>query len=278
MEISIVIPCHDDGQYLPEAIRSIRLERLTQTEVIIVDDGSTDTGTLKILGELSGPNISVFHITHSGPSVARNEGIRRASGRYILPLDADDRIEPEYLDKAKAILDSAPNVGAVYCHADLFGDGSGKWALPDYSFDRMLIQNIVFVTAMFRKSDWEAVGGFRRDMVGGLEDYDFFISILASGKEIRQLPDVFFHYRIRKDSRTAQFMNNVEITRALFRKVYEHHEEFYLRHARRYICLLRDELIEEQMKERRGSIRNLIDRVRRIPVIGNFLSGAPYGR
>ena len=278
MECSIVIPCHDDGKYLLEAIRSIRLDRLTQTEVIIVDDGSTDAETLRILDELSEENVSVFHIAHGGPSVARNEGIRRARGRYILPLDADDRIEPEYIGKAKAILESEPGVGAVYCHADLFGEGSGRWVLPDYSFDRMLVQSIVFVTAMFRKSDWEAVGGFQSDMLGGLEDYDFFISILAMGKEIRQLPDVFFHYRIRNGSRSMQFVNDAAKTKALFRKVFEHHEEFYLQHAKRYICLLRDELIEEQMKGNRSLFRKIIDKMRKIPVIGGFFRGTPNGR
>lgn len=278
MEISIVIPCHDDGQYLPEAISSIQLENQPQTEVIVVDDGSSDGKTLELLSGISGPRISVYHIEHSGPAEARNEGIRRATGKYILPLDADDRIEPEYLQKAKAVLDAEPGVGAVYCHADLFGERTGRWKLPDYSFDRMLVQSIVFVTAMFRKSDWEAVGGFPSDMTCGMEDYDFFIGILALGKEIRQLPDVFFHYRIRKDSRSSHFVDDTQKTKELFRKIYEHHESFYLRHAKRYSCLLRDELIEEQMRGKWRVLYSAVDKFRRLPFVGRLFRGIPNGR
>ena len=251
IEVSVIMPCYQDGQYLQEAINSVNLERNLHTEIIIIDDGSTDLLTREILSRISHDRIRLLHTDHAGPSAARNLGIRKAQGEYILPLDADDRIELEYVGKARQVLEDHPEIGVVYCHADLFGEESGPWKLPDYSFERMLVQNLVFVSAMFRKKDWEAIGGFRTDMVYGMEDYDFFIGILALGKEIVQLPETLFHYRIKKKSRTTAFLGEQTQVKATFRQIYAHHQAFYQKHAACYACLLRDELIQEQYEKQK---------------------------
>lgn len=278
MEISVIIPCYNDGQFLPDALASVHLHEHPQAEVIVVDDGSDDPQTLRMLEGIASPQVTVRHIAHGGPAAARNEGIRLAKGKYILPLDVDDRIEPEYLDRAKAVLDENPSVGVVYCHADLFGGATGRWRLPDYSFDRMLVQSVVFITAMFRKTDWESVGGFQTDMRHGMEDYDFFIGLLALGREIRQLPEVYFHYRIREGSRTARYSADPEKIKEMYHTVYAHHEAFYERHAKRYAALLRDALIDEQAKRNHPYWHAALDRLRGVPVVRLLVKGVPTGR
>ena len=268
IKVSIIMPCYNDGQYLMEAIESAALEENTDTEVIVIDDGSDDGQTAKILTDIKHERIHVLHTQHVGPSAARNAGIAQARGRYILPLDADDRIESCYIRRAAEVLDQRDHVGAVYCHADLFGHASGPWKLPDYSFERMLVENLVFVTAMFRKEDWIATGGFRTDMKDGLEDYDFFIGILALGKDIVQLPDILFHYRIKKKSRTTNFVRDQEAVKRAFANVYEHHSAFYENHAALYANLLRNELIQEKYeKERLMQMNAWMIRLKRVPFI-----------
>ena len=161
----------------------------TNWELIIVDDGSDDEETLKIIKGLGDEKIKVFHTEHLRPAGARNYGISHATGTYILPLDSDDTIDKTYIQKAVEVIDNNPKVGVVYCQADLFGEKSGLWDLPKYSFNTMLLDNIVFVTALFYKSDWEKVGGFNTAMVAGMEDYDFWLSIMSLGREIYQIPE-----------------------------------------------------------------------------------------
>lgn len=249
IKVSVIMPCYNDGAYIEEAIDSLCLPEQPDVELIIIDDGSDDGRTADILESLSGERIRVLHTAHVGPSGARNEGIRQAAGRYILPLDADDRIETAYIGRAKEILERDSAVGAVYCHADLFGERRGRWDLPEYSFERMLVENLVFVTAMFRKADWEAVGGFRTDMKEGMEDYDFFIGILALGKTIVQLPETYFHYRIKTKSRTTGFLSDPAAVRRAYQRIYEHHEAFFREHALAYESALRSEMIQQKYEK-----------------------------
>lgn len=265
-DVSIVMPCYNDGRYIREAIGSVHLSEHPNVELIVIDDGSDDAETKAILKDLTDKQIRVLHTAHIGPSGARNEGIRQAAGDYILPLDADDRIDAVYISEAMKTLEKRPDVGVVYCHAELFGEKNGRWELPDYSFERMLVENLVFVTAMFRKADWEAVGGFRTDMKEGMEDYDFFIGILALGKSIIQLPGVYFFYRIKKKSRTTEFLRDAEAVKRAFHQIYEHHAVFYQAHAQDYAEALRNELIQQKYEKDR--ILRLLGGVNRIREFG----------
>ena len=268
-KVSIIMPCYNDGAYIEEAVGSVLGQTYKDLEIIIVDDGSDDGYTKEVIDKLSDEKIKIYHTNHLRPAGARNYGIKMATGKYILPVDSDDRIEPSYIEKAVKILEDNPQIGVVYCEADLFGEKSGKWDLPSYSFETMLLDNIVFVTAMFYKADWEKAGGFNTYMDSGMEDYDFWLSILAMGKEIYQIPEILFHYRIKKISRTTQFLDNSVQVKEIYNRIYDNHEEFYLKNAGQYAKILRNALIEqtflcrryayelEQMKEQTENKKNM---------------------
>lgn len=94
--ISVIIPCFNDGKYIEEALASLQLERNQgKLEVIIVNDGSTDGLTLDTLNRIRGRGISVIEQVNQGPAVARSTGIQQAAGDYILPLDSDNKIDPD---------------------------------------------------------------------------------------------------------------------------------------------------------------------------------------
>lgn len=270
-KVSIIMPCYNDGQYIHEAIDSIKKQTYTNIEIIVIDDGSDDEDTCRILDKLS-DEICVLKSEHLRPAGARNLGISKATGKYILPVDADDRIDSTYVEKCVNILEENDNIGAVYCYADLFGEKSGPWYLPKYSFRTMLIDNIVFVTAMFRKEDWEKVGGFDTDMDSGMEDYAFWISILALGKEIYQIPETLFHYRIKKKSRTTEFLNDIEQTKEIYRRIYQNHRGFYEEHAEEYAIALRDTLIEQIFLRRKYEHwEEKLAFIRRIPLLNKLI-------
>ncbi len=242
--VSVIMPCYNDGKYLPEAVTSLRNQTYPNIELIIIDDGSDDPQTRNELERVDFSNVKVLHTDHVRPAGARNVGIKAATGEYILPLDSDDMIEPEYIERAVAEIRKNPNIGIVYCHADLFGEESGPWALPDYSLKLELLDNCIFVTALFRKADWELVGGFSQDFVHGMEDYDFWLSLLGLGRDVVQLSEVFFHYRIKSSSRTTSFNENLKAIQETYVRLYERHRDLYVKHMDMYCLEMRRALIQ----------------------------------
>lgn len=271
--VSVIMPCYNDGKYICEAIDSIREQTYKDWELIIIDDGSDDEYTINTINSIVDNRIKVLHSNHLRPAGARNHGIGMASGNYILPLDSDDTIDKTYIEKAVKILESNSNVGVVYCLADLCGEKQGRWELPDYSFDKMLLDNIIFVTSMFYKKDWQAVGGFNTSMAAGMEDYDFWLSIMGLGREVYQIPEVLFHYRIKSVSRTTRFQDDCLQVQETYRTIYNNHKDFYSEHQDAYAMVLRDALIEQIFLRRKYEERwsKIIEFINRHKFIGRII-------
>ena len=240
VEISIIIPCFNDGAYIQETIDSVNAQTFQNIEIIIVDDASTDKETHNTLMSLNQKNMKViFSEKNGGPSVARNRGIAEAQGKYILPLDADDKIAPTYLEKAKKILDEHSQTGIVYCEAEFFGEKSGKWELPPYTFPEILVGNMIFATALYRKADWEKVGGYRENMRQGNEDYDFWLSLIELGREVYQIPEILFFYRIKEASRTTRLKADAQNEIDTYVQIFQNHQKLYLEHIKVFFEELR---------------------------------------
>lgn len=271
-KVSVIMPCYNDGKYIKEAIASIKKQTYPSWELIIIDDGSDDEETKEIINSISDERIKILHTEHLRPAGARNHGIQHATGRYILPVDSDDMIDSTYMEKAVKMIESDSKIGVVYCYADLFGEQQGRWDLPNYSFEKMLLDNIVFVTALFYKEDWEKVGGFSTTMVAGMEDYDFWLSIMGLGREIYQIPETLFHYRIKPVSRTTNFQNNCDQVQATYRQMYMNHKEFYHEHFDDYAIVLRDALIEQIFLRRKYEERwSKVIKFASYPIIGKII-------
>jgi len=241
---SIIIPCYDAGAFLSEAIRSAFEQTYDDFEIIVVDDGSTDAETLLMLKRFNWPRTRIIHQANAGPAAARNRAVAEATGEYILPLDADDLIEPTYVAKAAAVLDALPDVGIVYCRAAKFGAEEGPWELPTFSRDELALGNVIFVSAMFRKSDWELVGGFDETLRHGMEDYDFWIRLVRAGRKVVRLDETLFRCRIRERSRTALFEEDRTQVVATYAQIFRKNRDFFAEHAeslfRRQFALLKE--------------------------------------
>lgn len=231
--VSVVIPCFNAGRHLDEAVQSALSQTWPELEVVVVDDGSTDPETLHVLESASWPRTRIFRQPNAGPAAARNLAIQKAQGDYILPLDADDTIDPSYAEKGVAVLDARPEVGCVYCKAMKFGAEEGPWDLPPYRLQELVIDNIIFVTALFRKADWRAIGGFDERLRHGVEDYDFWVKMVASGKDVVQLNEFLFHYRVQEKSRTTRFQDGVADKVATYAEIFRNNSEFYAANAER---------------------------------------------
>uniref|UniRef100_B8DIY2 Glycosyl transferase family 2 n=1 Tax=Nitratidesulfovibrio vulgaris (strain DSM 19637 / Miyazaki F) TaxID=883 RepID=B8DIY2_NITV9 len=229
--VTIVIPCRNDGKFLQGAVDSALAQTHGDLEIIIVDDGSDDVATLRLLGALQEQGLTVLRGEGRGPAAARNMAIAMARGDYVLPLDADDWLAPEYAEKASKILDANPMVGVCYCDVQNFGLKRGKLQFAPYSQERLLLGEVLItVSSMFRKVDWVAVGGFD-EVLPGLEDYDFWISLAERGVDFFKIGETLFFCRVRGGSRTARmFMEGKERDSLLYifkkhRKIYEQYGE-----------------------------------------------------
>lgn len=194
-KVSIIIPCYNYGKFLDKAVDSVLNQTFQDFEIIIINDGSTDDYTNKLLSNYQKPKTKVITIQNSGVSKARNIGISEAQGEYIFPLDADDYIEREYLEKASKILDEKSNVGIVTANHRKVG-AKHYTTIYTYNFPDILVNNTIHNSSLFRKSDWEKIKGYKENMMHGLEDHDFWLSIIGLGREVIHLPDVFINYRM----------------------------------------------------------------------------------
>ncbi|MBC6367282.1 glycosyltransferase [Algoriphagus sp. AK58] len=201
--ISVVIPCYNQGKYLEETVNSVLSSTYRPLEIVLVNDGSTDN-SLEIAKKLEAHHreIQVIDQANGGVANARNNGIAHAKGKYILPLDGDDLISDNYIQEAIKILEIQPEVKVVYCQAVKFNEQTQKqWKLKPFSRHQLAKDNMIFVAALFRKSDWEKVEGFSEDMKMGREDWEFWIKMLKNGGEVIQLPFVGFFYRLTPTSK-----------------------------------------------------------------------------
>ena len=197
--VSVIVPLYNAAPYIEEALHSIVESTYRPLEVIVVNDGSTDN-SLSVAQAFAKnhPEVTVFTQPNAGVSAARNQAIRKAKGEYILPVDADDKISPTYI--AKAVQTMKPYIRVVGCRAMYFGAKSGEWKLPAYSPVRLAQKNMIHVCSLFRKADWEQVGGFCETDIYR-EDWDFWLSILELGGYYERLDEVGLYYRVVPGSR-----------------------------------------------------------------------------
>jgi glycosyltransferase involved in cell wall biosynthesis len=205
-KVSIVIPCYNHGPMLREALASVeevRNENLL--EVIIVDDGSSDADTLRILKDVSEAGYKVVSQPNRRVSAARNTGIRLAKGEFILPLDSDNRLRDVYLKEGVSLLNENPSIGVIYADAEHFGEKTGRWQVQEFDLLSLLRMNFIDVCALYRKALWEGVGGYDEEMPWmGVEDWDFWLRVAAHGGTFVHLSKIGFDYRVRADSQIME--------------------------------------------------------------------------
>lgn len=248
--VSVVIPCYNNGRFLNKTINSVLKQTYCDFEIIVVDDGSTDIFTKQYLSALTHPKIKVYVKENEGVSVARNFGIAHSYSDYILPLDADDLITPDYLESGVKVLEERPAVKLVSCNVEYFGYHKGIITFPEYSFERLLAKNLFVVSSLFRREDFLQTSGFNPNMKEGFEDWDFWISLLKAGGEVVRLEKVCFFYRIHKESRNNQL--KTESFSRLRKQIYENHKDVYQQYYFDPSESFEYELIKDSMEYRVG--------------------------
>lgn len=223
--VSIIVPSYNQGEYLPQTLDSILSQTYGDWECIIVNDGSSDN-TEAVANQYCSKDSRFLYLNqvNSGVSIARNNGIKMSTGDYILPLDADDIIDPTYVEKAVAVLSNRPDIKLVYCRADKFGAEKGEWYLPEYSFTDLLWHNLLFCSSFFRRSDFDLTEGYNPNMACGCEDWDFWLSFLSPEDKVYKIDEILFHYRVKQVSRTTESLLRKDL---VYRQIVRNHLAYY---------------------------------------------------
>lgn len=208
-KVTIIVPVYNSELYLQDTFNSINSQDYENIEVIMVDDGSTDNSfdLMKNL-TLRDNRLKIYKQQNSGPSAARNKAIIESSGYFILPVDSDDLLSPNYVRLCVEEFINNTDIKLVYGGAEYFGQKTGKWDLPVYSFDNLLTDNMIHCSAMFKKEDALKVGLYNEDLKHGFEDWDFWLRFLSKDDRVVYLKDAVLYYRTRSNSRNNKIIAN----------------------------------------------------------------------
>ena len=189
--IAVVTPCFNDGEFVGDAIASIR--EAEPVEVVVVDDGSTDEATKEVLAELARSGIArVVRRENGGLAAARMTGVAATTAPYVFPLDADDIVEPGSLAALADRLDADPNVAFAYGNGTYLREGIDWRARPWDPFV-LLYLNGWGASCLVRRDALMAVGGW--SLRGCYEDWDFLLALAESGYQGAPVDHLVLHYR-----------------------------------------------------------------------------------
>ena len=200
-KVSIIIPNYNREALIIETLACLLKVKYSNWECIIVDDGSTDDSVSIIQNFCKKDDrFRLFTNKKSGLSATKNFAILQSSGKYILPLDSDDLIHPNYISEAVEIMENSTNTKLVYCKGKYFGSKHGRWKLAPYSFLQLISQNCLPNTSLFRRIDFDKTFGYNTSLTIN-EDWEFWISLLETGGEVYRIPKYYFFYRKHKIGR-----------------------------------------------------------------------------
>lgn len=231
--VSVIVPCFNQARYLNEALQSVLQQSYENWECIIVNDGSPDN-TEHIAKQWTEKDNRFKYLfkKNGGLSSARNAGIAISEGEFILPLDADDILHPEYLKKLVPELIKDQTLGIVSCYSKFF-TGTIKNIVNELkpiggTYHSLMFQNALIATSLFRKKYWKEVGGYDETMRKGFEDWEFWLAITKRGFDYKIIDEFLFYYRKAIKSMLVDTIN--KHAEANMEYIFRKHKELYVEH------------------------------------------------
>lgn len=229
--VSLLIVAHRCEPYIDETLQSLTEQTYPHWEALVVDGGSPDNVADKVLRwQAIDSRIHFFHTPDYGVNAARNHAARNSHGEYLMVLDGDDRLAPEYLKTCISAFDN-PTVKASLCQWQFFGSNIPQSYLRYTGYEDLLMMNSIHVTTMVRRDDYFRIGGFDENRSLLLDDWDFWIRLLDGEPDgaLAMNPAPLFLYRRRPGSRLSK-MDNPAIRSDFQKYMYRKHGQRYHRH------------------------------------------------
>ena len=199
---SIIIPCHNYAHYLPDAVNSVLPQLQKDDEVIIINDNSTDN-TLTIAKELG---IKVLTIVKNSPNESRKHGFNNTTQPYIIFLDADDTLAPDYLAKCREAISQSPTI--VKTILKEFGDSSRVWSPEPTNIEHT---NFLHIGTCVKRQAIVDTKAFDSANEFSTEDWEFWKRIYKQPVTLVEV-DTFYNYRKHSNSRLSLVPRYMELT------------------------------------------------------------------
>ncbi len=194
-DVTVVIPVYENADFLEDALASVYEQTHSSWEIIVVDDGSADPTVIALLDDLERPRLRMVRQVNTGLPGARNAGMKLARGEFLVPLDSDDELGPEFLSRLLAAIRQDPQAGFAHCLARLHGDIDGVWIPRPFNPYWQLIENAVVGCVLMRAAAWESVGGYDETMTSGNEDWEMWLRLTGAGWGQVRVEEPLFLYR-----------------------------------------------------------------------------------
>lgn len=201
--VGVIVPCFNQGRFAAECVATIEAQTHANLRVVVVDDASTDeSGTL--LDALASNRVRIVHLERNlGRALVRNEAVRRLGDdvEFILNVDCDDRLSPEYTAKLVAALRAEPKAGLAYGTLHSFGElretAQTTWPAAPYVHEERFVDNrIPGPGVLFRAAALRETKGWRAAFAPtGNEDVDLWLQVVERGWLPIRVRDAVYHYR-----------------------------------------------------------------------------------
>lgn len=225
--VSVLIPCHNYGRFVGEALASVDSQSHRPSEILICDDGSTDDSwaTIRQLIDVRDDVVALRHVTAHGLVSTLNELWRSSTGELIVPLSADDRFGPGYIE---GVVTAMSDHGWDFAYTDMqcFGASSWHFVAPEMDVYRLARFNFIHGSSGLTRECLEAVGGYSPLFENGFEDYDFWLSAIEHGFTGGKAHGIHLDYRRHEvaSRNTATTFERCRMRWMLAR----HHPRFFL--------------------------------------------------
>lgn len=194
--VTIAITCYNYVDFVAEAIESALNQTYKNIEVIVIDDGSTDS-SLDIINRYS-KRVRVITRENRGVVYTRNEALKLAKGDFFFFLDADDFFDKDYVEQMVRVAQKN-NADVVYPNWHVFGDAKYSQKYPEFDMQLLIEQQIHCTSESLIRLD--AVKGHRFESEEVAEDWDFFLGLALAGKKFKLADECYINYRVRRNTR-----------------------------------------------------------------------------
>lgn len=226
--VSVITACYNSAETVGETIESVRGQTYPCIEHIIVDDGSTDDVAEVLKSYAQDDRVVFIQRENGGVSSARNTGFARSKGEFIIFLDADDLLRPEYVETCLRMLSDNPDARIAVSGVEEFGVGKLKLQIPPFDFEKYIFENTFPCCAMIRRKDFLRCGPYDESM-SFAEDWSLFISILKEDPIVEISPELLVLRRRHEDKESLSAVADSDdaLLATAFNAVYDHHKELY---------------------------------------------------
>ncbi len=217
--VSAIVTLYNYESVVESALASLVASEGIDMEIVVVDDHSTDDGRSVVTEFMERhPDVAITLLSkqaNEGLAAARNDAFRAARGEFVFVMDADNQVRPPCLARLAGVLRADPGAAATYSILEDFGASRGLRSAFAWDVRRLCESNYIDAQAMWRRTAWEELGGYRADdeHVYGWEDWDLWLRLAATGGRAVLHREIQGRYRVQGSSMIS--LTNLETDDAI---------------------------------------------------------------